>query len=278
MMICACALTGVTSAQTLAAVATPPTVAPSAAPSTVSNATEDDVTDDDDFPDCVCCNIQPSDRRSVRGVLVHRSRRCLPPRPYTGEGQDDEGVAESSTVLTIILVMAAMVVITIGVVSWNYLHNPFARDIMEMDTPLDGDDDFGAAAANVDTASYPEAAGKLAAGGQSYGINSHGVTHGEKAGALESGVLDTGYLDCELKVDCHEDPTLYALSTDTTGRPAQSPSPKYFMAAASSASAHDDVGTHHGLAAARSNSSNSDDSGNCSPQYLLAVASEHSDV
>ena len=45
----------------------------------------------------------------MRGVLVHRSRRCLPPRPYTGEGQDDEGVAESSTVLTIILVMAAMV-------------------------------------------------------------------------------------------------------------------------------------------------------------------------
>jgi len=60
MMICACALTGVTSAQTLAAVATPPTVAPSAAPSTVSNATEDDVTDDDDFPDV----------RSLRGIEV----------------------------------------------------------------------------------------------------------------------------------------------------------------------------------------------------------------
>lgn len=100
--------------------------------------------DQDDYSRvCVCCR-----RRAVRGVLVHRGRRCSQLRPIAaGEGADDS----SSTVLIIILIMTAMAILTVGLVAKNRLdhcRSPFARthldnlDVSPSDDWMDEAGDF----------------------------------------------------------------------------------------------------------------------------------------
>lgn len=106
--------------------------APSSAPMAVNTNPEVDIenattpsSDRDDDDDgrgmCVCCAT--SERRAVRGAFVHRGRRCTESRPISqsGEGVDND----SSTTLTIILIMAAMAILVVGAVSRNHCKTPF---------------------------------------------------------------------------------------------------------------------------------------------------------
>lgn len=122
--------------------------APSSAPMAVNTNPEVDIenattpsSDRDDDDDgrgmCVCCAT--SERRAVRGVFVHRGRRCTESRPISqsGEGVDND----SSTTLTIILIMAAMAILVVGAVSRNHCHCKTFRDDLNISLSEDVPDD-----------------------------------------------------------------------------------------------------------------------------------------
>lgn len=80
-------------------------------------------------PSCVCCfaiPISASGRtRMIRGILGHRTRRCLPPRPTSQPST--EGTDESVIVPTVTTAIVVTALLTVVVVHHNYTRaNPFA--------------------------------------------------------------------------------------------------------------------------------------------------------